>query len=80
MRKLLCAALIAGTAAIAAVPAAHAAIGISLDFGNVSDAYSDGYWDSGHHWHAWRAGEWDAYRRAHPEHSHAWRHDDPHHH
>ncbi len=66
--------------ALAVAPAANAGIGIALNFGDVSDAYSDGYWDGHHQWHAWRAGEWDSYRRAHPEHSHAWRHDDRKHH
>lgn len=78
MKKIICAALLAGAAAIMAAPAANAA-SIVFSFGNVSDAYSDGYWDSGHHWHAWRAGEWNAYRRGHP-HAHNWRHDDTHHH
>ena len=75
---LVSAAICFSAAAIA--PSANAGIGISLNFGDVFDAYQDGYWDTHHHWHAWRAGEWDAYRHAHPEHSHEWRHDDPHHH
>jgi hypothetical protein len=57
-----------------------AGVGITLNFGDVSDAYTDGYYDGHHQWHAWRAGEWDRYRAAHPEHSHAWRHDDRNHH
>jgi hypothetical protein len=59
---------------------ASAGISIGLNFGDVSDAYSDGYWDGHHRWHGWRAGEWDRYRVAHPEHSHMWRHDDKNHH
>lgn len=57
---------------------ANAGISIGINFGDVADAYTDGY--THHHWHAWRAGDWDRYRHAHPEHAHMWRHDDMHHH
>lgn len=82
MKKTICAAVLAGSAAIfatsfAAAPA-QAAIGISFDFGNVALAYTDGYYDHHHHWHHWRHGEWDHYRRHHSYYH--WRHDDHHHH
>jgi hypothetical protein len=67
-------------AAVALTTPANAGIGISINFGGVADGYTDGYWDTHHHWHAWRAGEWNAYRRAHPHHAHMWRHNDLHHH
>jgi opacity protein-like surface antigen len=79
MKGLVCAAFLA-SAAIATTAAAQAAVAISVNFGDVAAAYSDGYYDSHHHWHHWRAGEWDRYRHAHPHQAHAWRHDDPHHH
>lgn len=78
MKKLVCAALLAGTALLAA-SSAQAAVGISFDFGNVGIAYSDGYYDSGHHWHNWRAGEWDRYRHDHPGHYNNWGHNDHNH-
>jgi len=77
MKKLVCAALLAGTAIIAA-SSANAA-GISISFGDVGLAYSDGYYDHSHHWHNWRSGEWNRYRHDHPGHYNNWRHDDRHH-
>jgi opacity protein-like surface antigen len=76
MKKFICAALLAGTTLAVAASSAQAGIGISLGFGDVNGAYSDGYYDGGHHWHNWRAGEWDRYRQGHPGHYSNWRHDD----
>jgi len=80
MKKIICAALLAGLAATAAAPA-MAGIGISLDFGDVAIGYSDGYYDSHHHWHHWRHnGDFDKWNHDHPGAGHNWRHDDHHHH
>lgn len=43
-----------GTAAISMPAFADDAFKFSFDVGNVRLGYSDGYWDTGHHWHAWR--------------------------
>jgi hypothetical protein len=80
MKKIICAALLAGFTVAAVAPAANAAVGISFDFGNVGMAYNDGYYDNDHHWHHWRHGEWDRYRHDHPGHYNNWGHNDRHHH
>jgi hypothetical protein len=80
MKKIAQVLLIATAVAVIAPAAANAAVGISFNFGDVGIAYSDGYYDSHHHWHNWRAGEWDQYRHDHPGHYNNWRHDDRHHH
>ena len=79
MKKIICAALLAGTA-LAFASTAQAAVGISFNFGDVGVAYSDGYYDNHHHWHHWRHGEWDRYRHDHPGHYNNWGHNDRHHH
>jgi hypothetical protein len=33
--------------------AAHAAVSVQFDAGNVAFGYSDGYWDRSHQWHRW---------------------------
>lgn len=80
MKKIAQALLIATAVAVIAPAAANAAVGISFNFGDVGIAYSDGYYDSHHHWHHWQAGQWDRYRHDHPGHYNNWRHDDHHHH
>jgi hypothetical protein len=65
MKKTICAVLLAGSAAVFAATSANAAVGISFNFGDISVAYTDGYYDNHHHWHQWRRGEWDNYRRHH---------------
>ena len=80
MKKIICAALLAGVTALAVAPSANAAVGISFDFGNVGMAYNDGYYDNAHHWHHWRAGERDRYRHDHADHYNNWGHNDHHHH
>jgi hypothetical protein len=76
MKRMLLAALAVSTlVGVANVPAASAA-GISINFGNVATGYSDGYWDSGHKWHAWRRGELARYRTEHRDTYHSYRHND----
>lgn len=82
MKKTICAAVLAGSAAIFAASSftvttpAQAAVGITFDFGNVGIAYTDGYYDHNRRWHRWRRGEWNRYRRHHHGHYNNWRHDD----
>jgi hypothetical protein len=60
--------------------AAHAA-GIGFRIGDVSVGYSDGYWDNHHRWHRWaRHEDMEAWRTAHADMYHDWRHDDRRHH
>jgi hypothetical protein len=84
MKRMIGAAIVCGAmgmAVLAATPQASAQMGISLNFGDVGIAYQDGYWDQQHHWHAWRNNnDWTAYRSAHPENYHDWKHDDKNHH
>ena len=71
----LAAALLIGTAG-----AANAA-GVGFSIGNVSLGFSDGYWDNSHHWHKWaHRRDADAWRSAHADLYHDWRHDDRRHH
>jgi hypothetical protein len=49
---------------------------ISINFGDVAFGYSDGYWDNGRRWHAWRNdADARAYRAHHGSNFHTWRHD-----
>ncbi|HEY2068148.1 MAG TPA: hypothetical protein VGG48_01225 [Rhizomicrobium sp.] len=77
--KTIKAALVASALALSAVSVAapaSAAVGVSIDFGNVAVGYNDGYWDNDHHWHRWAHREdLAAYRAAHAEHYHDMRHD-----
>ena len=42
---------------------------VSVDFGNIAFAYSDGYWDRDHHWHRWHnTAERNRYRASYAEH------------
>ena len=53
----------------AALTPARADVHISLNPDSVAFAYSDGYWDRDHHWHAWRnRDEANWYREHHKEH------------
>jgi hypothetical protein len=57
------------------------AAGIGFRIGDVSIGYSDGYYDTHHRWHRWaRHEDMDAWRQAHAEGYHDWRHDDRRHH
>ncbi len=69
-------AIVLGAAGALTTGAASAAFGISFNVGDVDVAYSDGYWDHHHHWHAWRNGEADWYRTHYHSRWHQWRHDD----
>ena len=79
MKSIIKAMLVSGAVAIASttfVPAAFAQVGVSVNFGDVSVGYRDGYWDSAHHWHKWRNDDdWKAYRNQHPEHYRDYNHD-----
>ena len=67
---------LAGVTLATAETAEAARVGVSLDIGNVAFGYQDGYWDQGHHWHAWRnRREANYYRHASGAEYHAWRHD-----
>jgi hypothetical protein len=76
LKIALAAALLIGSASVS-----NAAVGIGFDIGNVSVGFTDGYWDNAHHWHRWaHRGDLAAFRAAHAESYHGWRHDDAHHH
>jgi len=83
MRKILTGAAIAlalAGASLATAGTANAAR-VGFDIGNVSLGFSDGYWDNGHHWHRWaHHSDAVAYRTAHADMYHEWRHDDKRHH
>lgn len=80
MKTIIRAMLISSALSIAVVPA-MAGVGVSVDFGDVSVGYRDGYWDSQHHWHKWhRNNDWKSYRDAHPEHYKDYNHDRDEHH
>lgn len=71
--------VVTGVGAIAAMQTATAQVGFTLNFGDVAIAYRDGYYDSGHHWHAWRhADDYREYSRQHPDRYHDMRHDEDH--
>jgi len=60
---------------------AEAAVSVGFDIGNVAIGYTDGYYDNAHHWHRWaHHDDMMAYRGAHADMYHGWRHDDKHHH
>jgi hypothetical protein len=51
-------------------------VGVSVGFGDIGFAYSDGYWDNGHHWHQWaNDGERQNYRSYQGNHYNDWNHD-----
>ena len=84
MRKILTSAAFAlalAGASVGATATANAAVGIGFNIGNVSLGFSDGYWDNSHHWHRWAHREdAAAFRAAHADMYHEWRHDDRRHH
>jgi hypothetical protein len=66
--------LAGATLAVTATPSA--AVGISINVGDVAYGYQDGYWDHGHHWHHWRnEREMRDYRGASGSQYHEWKHD-----
>jgi hypothetical protein len=53
---------------------------IVFDVNEVAFGYRDGYWDHGHRWHDWRAGEMSTYRNGPGNRFNDWNHDrDPDH-
>jgi len=54
MRIDLKAVLVVATLLLLPLANVAPAFAVALDFGDVSSAYRDGYWDSGHQWHAWQ--------------------------
>jgi hypothetical protein len=68
LTTLLAAGTILGTVCIGAAPAIAQPAGFSFRIGDVAFAYSDGYYDHGRRWHAWRgARERDWYRALCPQ-------------
>ncbi|HEY4275041.1 MAG TPA: hypothetical protein VGM68_06120, partial [Rhizomicrobium sp.] len=81
MNLKIAAALAALTGATLLGGAAHAAVGVTFDFGNVAMGYSDGYYDRSHNWHRWEhRADMQRWSREHRDGWHNWRHDDRHHH
>ena len=79
IKMLLAAGLLCGAGAAATLPAAAQPSGFSFRIGDVAVAYNDGYYDHGHHWHAWRhAREREWYRVNYRHGYHGWRHDRDH--
>jgi hypothetical protein len=75
MKKILMATAIAGVATLFSmgnVSTAQAGdFAFSFNTGDVAVAYSDGYWDRGHHWHRWHnAREAREYRARFRDHYH----------
>ena len=63
--KTLPAALLAASLVIPSVAVtapAMARSSVSVDFGNVSIGYRDGYYDKGHRYHRWARHDADTYR------------------
>lgn len=88
MRKLIISSIaIIGLAAVPLLTtgSAHAdsrgSAAISLNFGNVAFAYSDGYWDNNHRWHRWsNVNEQRRYQKHHHRSYNNHRHDQDHDH
>jgi opacity protein-like surface antigen len=51
---------------------------LTFDVGAVAFGYNDGYWDTGHRWHAWRNQSDAASYRSHGQNFHGWNHDRDH--
>ena len=57
-------------------PARADNVAVTFDPNGVAFAYTDGYWDRDHHWHAWHAPtDRRAYMKDHHDHYYAWKHD-----
>ena len=49
---------------------------VSVEFGGIEYAYSDGYWDNRHQWHQWsNDNDRDSYRNYRGNHYSDWKHD-----
>jgi len=79
MEKIIKAALVAvsiaaGSLAVQSAMAQNVTVGIGP--GGIAFGYTDGYWDTGHRWHAWASAEEAArWRAANRAHYYAWKHD-----
>ncbi len=74
--KILIAAGLLGSASLFTGAAIAQPIGFSFRVGNVAMAYTDGYYDRGHRWHAWRGTRERDWYRVHYRNSYrAMRHD-----
>jgi hypothetical protein len=61
---------------ITAHPARADNVTVAFNPNGVAFAYTDGYWDHDHHWHAWRKhADREAYIKDHHDHYYAWKHD-----
>jgi hypothetical protein len=75
--NLKTAAILAIAGSVLAVSGANAAVTIGFDIGNVAIGYTDGYYDTNHHWHRWRhRADLEHFRAAHADMYHEWRHND----
>jgi hypothetical protein len=69
-------AIVAGGSWAASLPALADNLTVQVNPGGIAFGYSDGYWDQGHQWHAWRdAQEAARYRDEHRDHHYEWKHD-----
>jgi len=74
---LLALALAAGAAGTGTAMADSVTVGVSP--GGFAFGYSDGYWDTGHHWHAWRDAREEAeFHHRYADHFYDWKHDRDH--
>ena len=72
-------ALVLAVAPLAIPPAAADNLSVTVDVPGIAFGYTDGYWDTGHNWHAWRdQREAEAWRAQHADHYYRWRHDRDH--
>jgi len=56
----------------------HGGTSLTVDFGTVAFGYNDGYWDTGHRWHAWRNNAERTNYRSHGANFHGYNHDRDH--
>ena len=81
MHKIISATVIAlslASVSLGIAGPANAAVGVSLDLGNVAVGYSDGYMDNNHQYHSWEnRSDATRFRAAHKSQYHSYKHDDP---
>lgn len=76
VKTLLAASIFCSAGLFATAPATAQPFGFSFRMGDVSAAYSDGYYDRNRRWHAWnRASERDWYRAHYRNNYRSMRHD-----
>ena len=67
---------LAGASLTAGLPAKADNVTITAAPGGFAFGYSDGYWDRGHKWHAWRNQEQASrFREENRDHYYDWKHD-----